>query len=133
MSIWKEDPTNTTTIMMTVSFLVCPSEVNPSVSSHDYGLAGVTNYGVSQGDWFVFGGFSGPLNRNAFGMNRRRRIAEFTDGTSSTLLLSEVKARQPGSNCRTVLLSKINDPNNVPPPQPTPTPWPPTTPSARST
>ena len=40
----------------------------------------MTNYGVNQGDWFVWGGFNGPQNRNAFGMNRSRRIAEFTDG-----------------------------------------------------
>ncbi len=115
-SIWKEDPPNTTTIAMTVAFLVCPSDPNTSVSSHDYGLSGITNYGVSQGDWFVFGGFSGPFNRSAFGMNRARRLAEFTDGTSHTLLAAEVKARQPSSNCRTVPLSKIKDPNNVPPP-----------------
>jgi prepilin-type N-terminal cleavage/methylation domain-containing protein/prepilin-type processing-associated H-X9-DG protein len=115
-SVWKEDPPNTTTIGMTVSFLVCPSDPNTSVSSHDYGLSGVTNYGVNQGDWFVWGGFSGPFNRNAFGMNRARRIAEFVDGTSNTLLAAEVKANQPASNCRTVPLSKITDPNNVPPP-----------------
>ena len=47
-------------------------------------LAGVTNYGVNQGDWFVWGGFNGSQNRNAFGMNRSRRIAEFIDGTSQT-------------------------------------------------
>ena len=115
-SVWKEDPPNTTTIMMTVSFLVCPSDPNTGVSSHDYGLSGITNYGVNQGDWFVWGGFSGPFNRNAFGMNRARRIAEFIDGTSNTLLAAEVKANQPASNCRTVPLSKITDPNNVPPP-----------------
>ena len=77
--------------------LVTFGEVDPSVSSHDYGLSGITNYGVNQGDWFVWGGFNGPQNRNAFGMNRARRIAEFMDGTSNTLFASEVKTRQPGS------------------------------------
>ena len=83
--LWKEDPTNTTAIGLNVSFLICPSEVKPQVSTHDYGLAGVTNYGVSQGDWFVCGGFNGPQNRSAFGMNRSRRIADFIDGSSQTL------------------------------------------------
>ena len=114
--IWKEDPTNTTAIGLNVSFLVCPSEVNSQVSTHDYGLAGVTNIGVSQGDWFVWGGFNGPQNRSAFGMNRCRRIAEFTDGTSLTLLAAEVKAYQPASNCRTIPLPSVNNPNNVPSP-----------------
>ena len=84
-SIWKEDPQNSTTIGQTVGLLICPSEIQPQVSSHDYGLAGVTSYGVNQGDWFVWGGFNGPQNRNAFGMNRSRRVAEFIDGMSQTL------------------------------------------------
>ena len=99
-----------------MSFLLCPSEVNPQVSTHDYGLAGVTNYGVNQGDWFVWGGFNGPQNRNAFGMNRSRRVAEFTDGTSQTLLAAEVKTYQPASNCRTIPLPSVNNPNNIPSP-----------------
>jgi prepilin-type N-terminal cleavage/methylation domain-containing protein len=115
-TLWKENPENITTISQNISILICPSERDPSVSSHDYGLSGVTNYGVSQGDWFVWGGFNGPQNRSAFGMNRSRRFAEFTDGTSNSLLMAEVRVRQPSSNCRTVPLSRINDPNNVPAP-----------------
>jgi prepilin-type processing-associated H-X9-DG protein len=100
-----------------VATLICPSESKPQVSSHDYGISGVTSYGVNQRDWFVWGGFGGLQNRNAFGMNRSRRIAEFTDGTTQTLLSAEVKVRQPASNCRTVPLSTINDPNNIPSPR----------------
>ena len=76
----------------------------------------VTSYGVNQGDWFVWGGFNGPQNRNAFGMNRSRRIAEFTDGTSQTLFAAEVKTYQPASNCRTIPLPSVNNPNNIPSP-----------------
>ncbi len=72
-TLWKENPENSTSISQNVGLLVCPSEIQPQVSSHDYGLAGVTSYGVNQGDWFVWGGFNGPQNRNAFGMNRSRR------------------------------------------------------------
>ncbi len=114
--LWKEDPQSSTAISQNVSFLLCPSEVNPQVSTHDYGLSGVTSYGVNQGDWFVWGGFNGPQNRNAFGMNRSRRIAEFTDGTSQILLAAEVKTYQPASFCRTIPLPSINNPNNIPSP-----------------
>jgi prepilin-type N-terminal cleavage/methylation domain-containing protein/prepilin-type processing-associated H-X9-DG protein len=115
-TLWKEDPQNSTTISQTVNILICPSEVQPQVSTHDYGLSGVNNYGVNQGDWFVWGGFNGPQNRNAFGMNRSRRIAEFTDGTSQTLMAAEVKAYQTASNCRTTALPSVNNPNNIPSP-----------------
>ena len=115
-ALWKENPENSTSISQNVSFLLCPSEVQTQVSTHDYGLAGVTSYGVNQGDWFVWGGFNGRQNRNAFGMNRSRRIAEFTDGTSQTLLAAEVKTYQPASNCRTIPLPSINNPNNIPSP-----------------
>ena len=115
-TLWKEDPQNTTTIGQSLSLLICPSEIQPQVSSHDYGLSGVTNYGGNQGDWFVWGGFNGPQNRNAFGMNRCRRIAEFVDGASQTLLAAEVKAYQAASNCRFTKLPSVNNPNNIPSP-----------------
>ncbi len=115
-TVWKEDPQNATTISQSLSLLICPSEIQQQVSTHDYGLAGVTNYGVNQGDWFVWGGFSGPQNRNAFGMNRSRRFAEFVDGTSQTLMAAEVRAYQAASNCRFTTLPSVNNPNNIPSP-----------------
>jgi prepilin-type N-terminal cleavage/methylation domain-containing protein/prepilin-type processing-associated H-X9-DG protein len=114
--LWKEDPQNSTAISQNVSVFICPSEVQQQVSTHDYGLAGVNSYGVNQGDWFVWGGINGPNNRNAFGMNRSRRIAEFTDGLSQTLLAAEVKTYQPASNCQTTTLPSVTDPNNIPSP-----------------
>ncbi len=116
LALWKENPENSTSISQNVSFLLCPSEVQPQVSTHDYGLSGVTSYGVNQGDWFVWGGFNGPQNRNAFGMNRSRRLAEFTDGLSQTLFAAEVKTYQPASNCRTIPLPSVNNPNSIPSP-----------------
>jgi prepilin-type N-terminal cleavage/methylation domain-containing protein/prepilin-type processing-associated H-X9-DG protein len=114
--LWKEDPQSSTAISQNVSFFICPSEVQQQVSTHDYGLSGVNSYGVNQGDWFVWGGFNGPQNRNAFGMNRSRRIAEFSDGLSQTLLAAEVKTYQPASNCQTITLTSVTDPNNIPSP-----------------
>jgi hypothetical protein len=116
LSVFKEDPPNATVIAMSVAGFLCPSELNARVSTHDYGQSGVVNYGFCQGDWFVWGGFNGPLNRQAFGPNRSRRFAEFTDGLSQTLFVAEVKAYQPASNCRFTTLPSVNDPNNIPSP-----------------
>ncbi len=63
IGVFKEDPVNSTIIALSIGTFVCPSEVNPAPFLHDYGYAGVINYGVSQGDWFVWGGFDGPQNR----------------------------------------------------------------------
>jgi prepilin-type N-terminal cleavage/methylation domain-containing protein/prepilin-type processing-associated H-X9-DG protein len=116
LSVSKEDPPNSTVISLNVATFLCPSEVKTEPSVHDYGIAGVTNYGVSQGDWFVWGGFSGPQNRAAIEANRSRRLAEFTDGLSQTLFAAEVKAYQASANCRHVTLPSVNDPNNIPSP-----------------
>ena len=116
LSVFKEDPPNSTVISLNVIAYLCPSEIKTQVSSHDYGLSGVVNYGFSQGDWFVWGGFNGPNNCSAFGPNRSRRWAEFIDGLSNTLLASEVKTYQAASNCRFTTLPSVNDPNNIPSP-----------------
>src|SRR5262245_10030204 len=116
LSVFKEDPPNSTIISLTVAAFICPSEIKPQVSSHDYGLSGVVNYGMCGGDWFVWGGFNGPYNRQAFGPNRSLRLAAITDGTSNTLFAAEVKAYQASSNCRFTTLPSVNDPNNIPSP-----------------
>jgi hypothetical protein len=66
------------------------------------------------GDSYVWEGpDSGPPTRSAFGVNLCRRLTEFKDGTSTTLLVSEVKAYTPYvRDCGG--LSIINDPENVP-------------------
>jgi prepilin-type N-terminal cleavage/methylation domain-containing protein/prepilin-type processing-associated H-X9-DG protein len=116
IGVFKEDPSNSTVIMLTVAAFICPSEIKPAPSTHDYGVAGVINYGVCGGDWFVWGGFNGPYNRQAFGPLRSRKLAEFTDGLSNTLFAAEVKAYQAASNCRFTTLPSVNDPNNIPSP-----------------
>jgi prepilin-type N-terminal cleavage/methylation domain-containing protein len=116
LSVFKEDPPNSTIIALSVAAFLCPSEMRPQVSQHDYGLSGVTNYGFCQGDWFVWGGFSGPDNRQAFGPKRSCRLAQFTDGLSNTLLAAEVRAYQPASNCRHATLPSVNNPNAIPSP-----------------
>jgi prepilin-type N-terminal cleavage/methylation domain-containing protein/prepilin-type processing-associated H-X9-DG protein len=116
LSVFKEDPPNVTVISLNVAGFTCPSEVRTEVSTHDYGLSGVINYGFCQGDWFAWGGFNGPQNRQAFGPNRSRRLAEFRDGLSQTLLAAEVKTYQSASNCRFSTLPSVNNPLAIPAP-----------------
>jgi prepilin-type N-terminal cleavage/methylation domain-containing protein/prepilin-type processing-associated H-X9-DG protein len=88
------DPSNTTVSYLQVKYLLCPSERNytPPDSTKPFG---VSNYGWSVGDWYVFGGGGSIPNRNAFCVNISRRLAAFTDGLSNTVIASEVKANQP--------------------------------------
>jgi len=75
----------------------------------------VANYNWNMGDWYVWGGLAaGAGNRGAFGVNRGRRLAEFSDGLSSTLLASEVKTYQGVlTNCD---LPTVVEPGSIPSP-----------------
>ena len=114
-AINKEDPSMQPFISVNVPVLLCPSESNTAVSTHDYGQSGIISYGWCTGDWFVWGGFAGPQNRTAFGPNRSLRLKQMTDGVSKTLVGAEVKTYQPIYICDNVGLALIRDPNNVPP------------------
>ncbi|MEO6808637.1 MAG: DUF1559 domain-containing protein, partial [Isosphaeraceae bacterium] len=113
-AIGYESLENTTVSGMSVKAYLCPSEIHPQAKPEPFGQLGVNNYAVNMGDWFIWGGFGGQENRGAFGANRSRRLADFTDGTSNTLLASEVKTYQP--QIRDCPLSQINNPNLIPPP-----------------
>jgi hypothetical protein len=110
---------NTTVSGMSVKAYLCPSEVHPQAKPEDFGQLGVNSYAVNMGDWFIWGGFGGQENRGVFGPNRSRKLADFTDGTSSTLLASQVKTYQ--AQVRDCSLSQINNPNVIPPPFGSPT------------
>ena len=112
-------PQNLTVATTFVGMLVCPSE--PTTTSTPGELPpgetmSVCNYVYSQGDWFVFSGIGSRRgNRSAFGPNQSRRLADFRDGTSQTLWLSEGRANTPYyRDCP--VLSRINDPDQIPPP-----------------
>jgi prepilin-type N-terminal cleavage/methylation domain-containing protein/prepilin-type processing-associated H-X9-DG protein len=90
-----ESPQNITVARQSIALFLCPSEVDPRPAPSNVGISNVTNYGFNMGDWFVWGGFAGPENRAPFGPNRSRRLADFADGTSHTLVAAEVKAKQP--------------------------------------
>jgi prepilin-type N-terminal cleavage/methylation domain-containing protein len=108
-------PDNFTVASQAVSAFLCPSEINtqPTPASSFFNTPkGVTSYGLSMGDWFIYQ-TGGPLTRGAFAPNISRNFANFTDGTSNTVLASENKVRQ---SCYICLggLSLINNPANIP-------------------
>lgn len=109
-------PPNKTSTGQYVSLFVCPSERRREFTHPVGGRMNVVNYGFCEGDWFVWGGTGTTrYNRSAFGPNQSRRWAEFSDGLTSTLLMSEGKAYQPYyRDCPR--LQNINDPDQIPGP-----------------
>ncbi len=109
---------NTAAVGRVIEGFLCPSEIHQEPVSHStFGLIGGVSYGFCMGDWYVWNGFSSPCpkSRSAFGINFSRRWADFSDGMSNTLLLSEVKNYQVTiRDCGA--FSIINDPENVPSP-----------------
>jgi prepilin-type N-terminal cleavage/methylation domain-containing protein/prepilin-type processing-associated H-X9-DG protein len=110
------EPPNHTIARQIVSTFLCPSELNQGLVQHGFGLAAPTNYGFCMGDWYVWGGFSGPENRSAFQFNLSRRLAAFRDGTSQTMVAAEVKAQQRYLRDYAGGLSKIQNANAIPEP-----------------
>ncbi|MFO0907639.1 MAG: DUF1559 domain-containing protein [Isosphaeraceae bacterium] len=108
---------NATVVGSAISFFTCPSDLNSNgLTAFPFTQARVTSYGFNGGDWYVWNGFNGPDNRQVFGPNRSRRIADFTDGTSNTLMAADVKAYQPYRRCNSQL-ANINNPLSVPGPE----------------
>ncbi len=119
------NPVNFTVSATQVATLLCPSEVNTQQITTGDGVFSVCNYGWCDGDWYVWGGFNMPLSRSAFNHNYSRRIAEFRDGLSQTLLGSESKTYFPQlRHCLPAgsgqAPSQIPGPFLPPPPQQTP-------------
>jgi hypothetical protein len=117
--------TNTDTFLASnnavLPVLLCPSDPSQdSIQNSTFLNVTGNTYGFSMGDWYVWLGFNngqngGPPTRSAIGVNLSRRWADFTDGTSNTLLMSEVKNNQPYiRDCGR--LANITDPNVIPPP-----------------
>lgn len=74
-----------------VPLLMCPSEINdhpPSSPTSPYPL----NYLMNVGSWFIYDPNTGITGTGVIGMNRPTRMAEMTDGTSNTIVMSEGKA-----------------------------------------
>src|SRR6185312_12446668 len=81
---------NTTIGALMLTSLICPSEVKAIPKP-----SGTSQYGIANYNWNVFGGLDSTLmSRGAFGANRSRTLAEFTDGLSNTVMASEIKTYQ---------------------------------------
>ena len=88
---------------LSLTCFLCPSDPNmDGLTAFPSGVnARVPCYGFNEGDWFIWNGLSTggaeqpAEHRGVFGPNLSRRLAEFTDGTSQTLLATDVKALNP--------------------------------------
>ena len=113
------DAANTTLCGTVVNSFVCPSDPKTKAFNDAGTVFGGSNYGSNDGDWYVFSFPGGPVSwagmatRNAFSVNQARKVAEFIDGTSSTLLFAEVKTFQPRLKCGGL---SVSDPFNQPGP-----------------
>ncbi|MCA9034422.1 MAG: DUF1559 domain-containing protein [Planctomycetaceae bacterium] len=77
-----------------VSVLLCPSEVRDEAYPDGALQHWPLNYAANYGEWLVWDPASNRTGVGAFGPNSRTSFRDFTDGTSNTLAMSEVKAFQ---------------------------------------
>jgi prepilin-type N-terminal cleavage/methylation domain-containing protein/prepilin-type processing-associated H-X9-DG protein len=79
-----------------VPISICPSEINDKPNTSIPGIVHYPiNYAVGSGTWFQFDPISGRSGNGAFAVNQKMRIADFLDGLSNTVGISEVKAYTP--------------------------------------
>ena len=101
------DYTSQTTVTATrVATFTCPSEINTQPLVTPAQAFTATNYGASTGTWFVWDPTSNSSGDGAFTVNRATRLADFTDGLSNTVGMSEVKAY-------TAVMRDGNSPNTL--------------------
>jgi prepilin-type processing-associated H-X9-DG protein len=114
------DPANANVTRFKVPILSCPSDPNarerpPSTPTGNTHFP--PSYGANLGPWLVYNPATGQAGDGAFGGNRYSRFAEFTDGTSNTIGMAEVKAYQAflrgSGNPATVPAPAPNSPNDV--------------------
>lgn len=96
-----EDAPNTTMAGVNVAGFLCPSDsrwTQPPIYGFSafsmFSNAAPSNYAVCAGDWYVWGGIGYRPSRSAFSPNQSRRLSDLRDGTSTTLLISEVVTQQ---------------------------------------
>lgn len=81
--------------MTRVAIYICPSDIKDALVVNDDGEHWPLSYAVNEGTWFIYNPATGQGGDGAFAVNKRMRIADFTDGTSNTLAVGEVKASTP--------------------------------------
>ena len=96
-----DDPLNRPVMRFRLPLMLCPSEVRDTERPDGTYPDGsprihyVLNYAVNAGTWLIHNPLTRESGDGAFRVNRSGRIADFTDGTSNTLAMAEVKAWTP--------------------------------------
>jgi prepilin-type N-terminal cleavage/methylation domain-containing protein/prepilin-type processing-associated H-X9-DG protein len=123
MSLKDSAPDNTTTCGLVIKAYVCPSDPNTQAFNDGGTIFGAMNYGFNgSSDWYVFSWPNAPItgagspSRGAFAVNTARRLAEFTDGLSGTVLFAEVRSYQPSMKCPSLLSVTSVGPAGLPGP-----------------
>jgi prepilin-type N-terminal cleavage/methylation domain-containing protein/prepilin-type processing-associated H-X9-DG protein len=78
-----------------VSTFICPSDINDKPRQDGAVTHYPTCYGFNAGTWVVWSPATGQTGNGAFTVQRGTRMADFLDGTSTTLAATDVKAYQP--------------------------------------
>ena len=89
------NPDNAAVSKFRVPVLLCPAEVNDRERIDGTVTQYPLNYGANAGTWFVLDPATRATGDGAFAVNRKARVADFTDGLSNTVGLAEVKAYTP--------------------------------------
>ncbi len=96
-----DDLQNRPVMRFRVPLLICPSEIRDTERPDGTYPDGsprvhyVLNYTVNAGSWLIHNPVTRQSGDGAFRVNQVGRIADFTDGLSNTLGMSEVKAWTP--------------------------------------
>lgn len=88
-------PSNPVVCGTRVPIYMCPSEPNDRARPTPTIVYYPISYGTNMGTWFIFDPVSGRGGDGAFYPNKSMRPADFTDGMSNTLGVSENKVYQP--------------------------------------
>lgn len=83
-----------TVTQVRVPTLMCPSEINDKAYPDGPLNHWPVNYAANYGEWFLWHPVTGQFGTGAFGPNARTGMRDFTDGTSNTIAMAEVKAFQ---------------------------------------
>jgi prepilin-type processing-associated H-X9-DG protein len=116
-------PENTTTCGLKVNVFVCPSDPNTKPYNDGGTVFVPSNYGFNASEsWYVFSWPNAPIagagspSRGAFAVNQARKLAEFTDGTSGTILYAEIRSYQVSTKCPALVTASSVGPGGLPDP-----------------